>query len=267
MIVARLAQARLDPAVGVRCDALIATTLGFGSSSNNIFVTASCWADDYKTQLGTGIWHYLDIPFSLDGTTTAGVAPDPWDAVRAIRQQTELLRATTSSETQKATALRYLIHLVGDLQQPMHCSTAVWAGDTNGDAGGNGFAVTGTWSNLHSLWDAGGGAFSDSISRPLNSTELALIDTRAAEIESLHPYATLGGGSTDPMDWAVEGMAIARDTGYVGVTRNATPSTTYLNKVKASAKQRAAMGGRRLADLLNTTLAATPVSVSRFEAE
>lgn len=46
-----------------------------------------------------------------------------------------------------------------------------------------------------------------------------------------------------------------------------TPSATYLNTVKASAKQRAALGDRRLADLLNTALAVTPVTVSRFEAE
>src|SRR5438309_2057514 len=73
MVVAQIAYNHLDSAVKTKCDNLIAVPLTYGSSANNTFMTAACWADDYKTSLGTAIWHYIDLPFSLDGTPTDGV--------------------------------------------------------------------------------------------------------------------------------------------------------------------------------------------------
>src|SRR5580765_574691 len=84
MIVAQIAYNHLDPVVRAKCDALIAVPLPYGSSANNTFVTAACWADDYKSSLGTAIWHYIDLPFSLDGTPTSGVTNASFDVVQAI---------------------------------------------------------------------------------------------------------------------------------------------------------------------------------------
>src|SRR6266550_4166824 len=72
MVVAQTAYNHLTPSVKARCDALIAVPLDYSASSSSNFVTASVWADDFKSQLGTAIWHYIDIPFSLDGTSTSG---------------------------------------------------------------------------------------------------------------------------------------------------------------------------------------------------
>jgi len=52
MIVAQIAYNHLDPNVRAKCDALIAVPLPYGSSANNTFVTAACWADDYKRLAG-----------------------------------------------------------------------------------------------------------------------------------------------------------------------------------------------------------------------
>src|SRR3974390_3294157 len=73
MVAAQIAYNHLDPAVKSKCDSLIAISLGsYSSAATSNFVTAACWADDFKGQLGTGGWHYIDLPFSLDGTTTNG---------------------------------------------------------------------------------------------------------------------------------------------------------------------------------------------------
>src|SRR5205085_9244478 len=117
-----------------KCDALIAVPLTYGSSGNNTFVTAACWADDYKTSLGTAIWHYIDLPFSLDGTATDGVGAASFDVVRAINQCVSNLLNSASAQTDQATSLRYLLHFVGDIHQPLHASTAVWATKPGGDA-------------------------------------------------------------------------------------------------------------------------------------
>jgi hypothetical protein len=140
MVVAQLAYNHLDAAVKAKCDALIAVNLGtFSSNSTSNFVTAACWADDFKTQLGTDVNHYIDLPFSLDLITSTNGVPSPPatnDVVQAINQCIATLQDPTQSVTSQASALRYLIHFVGDIEQPLHCSDAVYHSLTNGDRGG-----------------------------------------------------------------------------------------------------------------------------------
>ena len=57
MLVAQIAYNHLDPSARVWCDALVAVPLTYGGDSTSNFVTAAVWADDYKSQLGTAIWH------------------------------------------------------------------------------------------------------------------------------------------------------------------------------------------------------------------
>ncbi len=264
LVVAQIAYTHLDAAVKAKCDALMAVPLTYASDGTSNFVTAACWADDFKSQLGSGIWHYIDLPFSLDGTSTSGVVPDAFDVVQAINQCIATLQSNTATLTNQATSLRYLVHFVGDIQQPLHCSTAVSASAPGGDAGGNNFALNGRWSNLHSLWDAGGGYLTNPPVRPLDSAAQATLNATVAAVEAAYPFTPHAGTIPNPMDWAQEGLGLAQTVSYVGVTRNSTPSTTYTNTVRASTAQRMAQGGHRLADLLNTLFASPPISLSRF---
>lgn len=252
MVVAQIAYNHLDPAVRAKCDALVAVSLPNRDSRSTNFVTAAVWADDFKSSLGTGTSHYIDLPISLDGTATNGVTIGTANVVVAIRQNIVTLQDPTATESSQATALRYLLHFVGDIEQPLHCSSAVWASNTSGDAGGNGFSIKGAWSNLHSLWDAGGGYLSNSYTRPLTPAGQTVISNKAATVESLYPYTMSVGTIPDPMDWALEGKAIAQTNTYVGITNGGTPSAAYLSTAQDTCKQHMAMGGQRLAKLLNT---------------
>ena len=209
MVVAQIAYNHLDPSVKAKCDALIAVPLTYGGNSTSNFVTAACWADDYKSQLGTGIWHYINLPFSLDGTSTNNLAPSAFDVVQAINLSIATLLNSGAAQTEQAPSLRYLIHFVGDIQQPLHCADAFFASEPNGDEGGNAFAIQGSWSNLHSLWDAGGGYLTDSVSRPLNSSAKTTLSNKVAAIEADYPYTPNAGTIPNPMDWAQEGLGIA----------------------------------------------------------
>ena len=72
MVVAQIAYNHLNPVAKARCDALIAVSLGtYSSAGTSNFVTASVWADDFKTPLGTGIWHYIDLPSKPEEYLTA----------------------------------------------------------------------------------------------------------------------------------------------------------------------------------------------------
>jgi hypothetical protein len=123
------------------------------------FVNAATWADDVKRAEGTGTWHYIDIPRSLthgdlspfcepvgplrDGSRTGCV-------VSAIRDQLGVLK--NGSPIDRARALRYIIHLIADLHQPLHVTD-------NNDRGGNcvplHFGTNSETTNLHALWDSG----------------------------------------------------------------------------------------------------------------
>jgi hypothetical protein len=261
MVVAQIAYIHLDAAVKSRCDALIAVILPNASSASTNFITASCWADDFKSSIGNGTSHYIDIPFSLDGTPTNSFVPPVFDVVQALRQNIATLQSTNAVQTNLATNLRYLLHFVGDIQQPLHCSTAISASKPGGDAGGNGFSVT-DWGNLHSLWDSGGGFLSDSVSRPLSAAAKTILSNKVSSIEAVYPYIRNTGNIPDPMTWASSGLGLAQTVSYVGITNNTSPTTNYLNTTMATAEQLMAQGGHRLADLLNTIFASNPFSLT-----
>lgn len=112
---------------------------------------ASTWMDEVRSDSSydhVRDWHWVTIP---DGGTYATSEKNPdGDVVEAIERMKVLLRNDTVSAVHKAEALRFLIHLIGDLHQPLH----VGRGD---DKGGNDFQVQ--WmkkgSNLHRVWDSG----------------------------------------------------------------------------------------------------------------
>ncbi len=253
MVVAQIAYNHLDAAVRAKCDSLIAIPVYHSTSANSNFVTAACWADDIKSFTSAySDSHYIDIPISLDGYPTNGVVNDPSNVVVAIRSSITTLQDPTQSLSNQATALRFLLHFCGDITQPLHCSTGVTTNLPAGDAGGNAFIIHGTYSELHALWDSGGGYLTDSVARPFTTASQALISNKAAAVEAAYPYSTSIGSIPDPLPWALDGNGIAATVSYVGITENGTPSTSYLNTAQTTTVQRMAIGGQRLAKLLET---------------
>jgi hypothetical protein len=241
-VVAQIAYNHLDPEVRTKCDTLIAIPPPCGFSGGT-FVSDATWADQ-RCEAGTSPQHYIDLPISLDGSPTNAVVDNPTNVVAAIRQHISTLQDPSATVTGQATALRYLIHFVGDIQQPLHCSTGVTTNYRTGDKGGN----LGPYGWLHSFWDGGGGYLTDGIP----------VSDKVAEIEAAYPYALSVGTIPDPMDWALEGREIARTNTYVDVY-----ATDYTARTQGTTKQRMAIGGQRLAKLLNTIFATnTPVVIS-----
>ena len=253
MVVAQIAYNHLDADVKAKCDALIAVPVYHSTSANSNFVTAAVWADDIKSFTSAfSNSHYIDIGISLDGTPTNGVANDPSNVVVAIRSCITTLQDPTATLSNQAVALRFLLHFGGDITQPLHCSTGVSAAHPTGDAGGNSFSLTGSWSELHALWDAGGGFLSDSVTRPFTAGSQAIITNKAAIAEAAYPYSASIGSIPDPMTWALEGRGLAATVSYVGITNGTSPTVSYTNTAQATTMQRMAIGGQRLAKLLST---------------
>ncbi len=93
-------------------------------------------------------WHYMTIP---NGQTykDAGT-PDEGDIYQTINRLTEELESKSFTDGDEVFALKCLVHLIGDLHQPLHVGNGE-------DKGGNDVDVEFFWSksNLHRVWDSG----------------------------------------------------------------------------------------------------------------
>ncbi len=261
MVVAQIAYSHLTDSVKSNCDALIAVPISYTNTGTTNFITAACWADDFKANLGTAIWHYIDIPFSFDGTPTNGFSPASFDVVKAINLCVQQLASPSTTQSNQAIYLRYLLHFVGDIHQPLHAATELSGGSSAGDGGGNGFVITGNGGNLHSLWDSGGGFVGASLGRPLSASSKTTLSNKVAVIEADYPYTAGPGGFPNPTDWAIEGWNLARTVAYIGINQGDTPSSSYISSAQQTAESRLAQGGHRLADLLNTIFTVSPTII------
>jgi hypothetical protein len=251
MLVAQIAMTRLNPTAKAEVIRLLAIPPDpKGSKLNDNFVTAACWADDIKgVTHNFNEWHYKDIPFSGDGTPPEIDPPKNGDALIAINKCIATLKNASASDTEKATSLRFLIHLVGDVHQPLHCSTRCTSEFERGDRGGNDFPVQGA-KNLHSYWDGGIGLFT-SVKRPLDSPGQKKLSSLAGQCTSQYPASRNEWKDGNVEHWINESSSLAQSVAY-NTEEGAKPTKAYVKKAQKTVRMRVAMGGYRLAALLNS---------------
>ncbi len=187
-------------------------------------------------------WHFIDTPFTTDGTPLPPIpVPNAQDRIALFRG----VLASNSPDALKSYDLSWLLHLVGDIHQPLHCSTRVSAADPQGDAGGNAVKLSCNKCELHFFWD------------DLLGTNSNLKTVRNAAKKLPKPDATLAAKS-DEKDWIAESFQAAQQNVYVSpIAAGDGPFTITNGYKKASlklAKERIALAGARLANLLNNEL-------------
>ncbi len=240
--------------------------LGFapaGQGDAFLFMSASTWPDEIDrspSPYAHPAWHYIDYPLTPpDFAFQPGLAPED-NALYAIAASVETLRDPAAGAEARAASLSWLIHLVGDLHQPLHCAELVTPRypPPTGDRGGNLFfvAVGGQPMNLHAFWDA----------LPGSAKHPDEVLAQAADLEKRFPPAALAelGTAKDPTAWSLEGRQVAIDQGYLHGTLPGTSDPHivpplplpdgYATKSKAVAERRLALAGYRLAELLRQVL-------------
>ncbi len=147
-LVARLAEARLSP--DARSEVLRLLAVERQESLADI----ANWADELRQNdpdLGrrSARWHFVNIGEHDCRYDAARACPGGDCIVEAIRAQSAILADRTRSDRERLQALKFVVHLVGDVHQPMHAGYAR-------DRGGNTVQVNyrGRGSNLHALWDS-----------------------------------------------------------------------------------------------------------------
>jgi hypothetical protein len=197
----------------------------------------STWPDDIRSDPAwsrSTPWHFISID---DNETLETTQRDPnGDVLEAIGRFTAVLRDPQASSQSKQEALKFLVHFVGDIHQPLHVGRRA-------DRGGNSIKVSlfGQETNLHSVWDAG-----LIESEKLSYTEFtAFIDhPTLQEIQAWQ--------SAPPADWAKESKAV-RDRVYKIGDGKLSYDYAYVNIPLI--RQRLLQAGVRLAGLLNSIFA------------
>ncbi|WP_419418702.1 S1/P1 nuclease [Legionella sp. D16C41] len=207
-------------------------------------VSSAPWLDRlrYRNELWLQALHFIDIPYSIDNTPT--VEPDKVNAVYAINEAISILKSKTTSTYDKGFSLRVLLHVIGDIHQPMHAVSLYSKNYPNGDKGGNlvKLAANSVGDNLHAYWDNGGGYLKKRYSPKTIAKQAQLLQKRwpcSANTELLSPE-----------QWAEESHQLAVELAYL-IKEGEQPSKAYEHTVKATVKQRLATAGCRLGNLLN----------------
>ena len=207
-----------------------------------MLVLDSNWADEIRDQRrDTGRWHFVDIPLTAPGYDPRRDCPDRACVVAQIENDMRILGDRRLSDGARAEALRFLIHFVADVHQPLHA-------EDNEDRGGNQVRVEigRERSNLHHIWDA-------------DVVEVLGRDAGAAASDiarSLSPAERKTWAAGTPAGWANEAHAIARDQIYPPLMgrRSLRLPSDYAWRQAPLTRNLLAKAGLRLAFILNTTL-------------
>jgi hypothetical protein len=228
-------------------------------------VEAATWADDFRpVDPSTGPWHFIDFPLaSADATSHfQSFCPGGQCVVAQIAQQYAIAR-TSSDPAARARALRFLIHLIGDLHQPLHAIT-------NGDRGGNCVPVTyfgdapadrnanGNFSpNLHGVWDTGGVTH---LMKALGAASPAALAAKLAPGASPAQVGAQMPTVERALSWAAQTNALAKSITY-GKLPKAVPVEPASQFTLASCSDNNNVGQRMLA--LNEVLGAEYEAAAR----
>jgi S1/P1 nuclease len=231
------------------------------------FIAAATWPDvvrpadnnDHRicTKYHQRDWHFVDHFWS--GTSgDPNNAPHDLDmeiaevnAAERLRLFRNLVRSDSIPAKERAIMLGWILHLVGDIHQPLHTSGRVtnFPGESEGDAGGNGFKL-GPKLTLHSYWD---NIIDRRKPRPANESFSHYIDRLSGDLENRFPLtkfeATLEPGDIDA--WVLESLQKAKDDAYPKtLKRQQLPGNDYEKNTFKVSEKSIAESGYRLANLL-----------------
>lgn len=254
-LVGALAQARLNPKAAAEVAVLLK-----GEPDPSLAGVAT-WADalrstDPERFRATSRWHYINAAAGGCNFDLARDCPDGNCAVGALEREVAILGDRSQPLDARRDALKWVVHLVGDLHQPLHANSRT-------DAGGNRFQISlrtpiqpedyarnryvngvqGT--NLHAVWD-----FYVLANRKLDLNAYAT----ALEATPSATAATEARASSSPLQWAEESCRLTEAPGFYPPDNKHTMTSHYLDQMRPLAEQRVQVGAIRLADLLNRIL-------------
>jgi len=189
--------------------------------------------DFWKVEANT--YHYINVP---PGQTYEDSEKNPaGDALTALAKFTDVLRNPSSSSDEKRRAIWFVVHIIGDLHQPMHVGYP-------GDRGGNWVELVfmEELTNLHRLWDE----------HLIDHRDLSFTEWTRFLDKKIKPTMITEWQTAKPIDWVHEGL-VMRDDIYAN--SHGILSWDYVYKYMPTIKSQLSKGGIRLAGYLNGVFA------------
>ncbi len=234
-VVAEIAQRRLSPDVLRQVKDLLGGDVSLASEA--------AWADDIALARPETIrWHFVNIPYAATGydpDRDCQETPKGDCIIKAITRFRMVLADRSVPKASRAEALKFLVHLIGDIHQPMHCI------DRN-DAGGSQLPVLfyDRPMSLHAVWDFG-----------LIEKHTFDWGDYVRQIEQLwlpgQDVVALRRG--EPVDWAWDAHMAAVNVSYV-LPEDLRLGDDYFRRSLPVVTQQLALAGVRLARVLNEAL-------------
>jgi hypothetical protein len=232
-IIARIAADNLTPAAHLRLSQIL------GGDAPALMVLNANWADEIRNQRPeTAAWHFVNIEVGSRGYSQKRDCPKDDCVVRQVEREVGLLRDPRAPFAARPEALRFLIHFLGDLHQPLH------AADRHDKGGNNVTTYLGRKrTNLHRVWD-------EDLVEALGPDPMA----DAADIEAgISPDEKARITTGRPADWANETFEVGSrqiyarlpPAGPVRLPRN------YAERERPTVRLQLARAGLRLAMVLN----------------
>lgn len=207
---------------------------------NEDLAEASTWPDEMRSdpdvfwQKTANPWHYVNVH---QGNKYEGLsAPPEGDAVTALEMFSKQLKSKQSSLQDKQRALRFIVHIIGDLHQPFHSGTDI-------DRGGNDIKLEFFWSdsNLHRIWDSG----------LIDRQKLSYTEWTNKLKRKISPQQAKDWAESNPKVWIAESAKLR--AGLYPDKEKLSWDYQYQNL--PILKQRLKMGGLRIAVYLNELFA------------
>lgn len=190
-VVATIAESLLSDHVRTRVHEIL--------QSGESLAAVSSWADQVRSaHRETAPWHYVDIPINRPGLDMARDCADGNCVIARLEAFARVLSSRNASANDRREALMFLVHFVGDMHQPLHCSD-------NNDEGGNKLQTMffGQPVNMHRVWD---------------SALLERMDPEEKLTPDLQEAITAGNiadwSKGSVADWANESHSVAQDVVY-----------------------------------------------------
>lgn len=202
------------------------------------FASVSTWADEARTPV-TAPWHYVNLPRDANcAYSPARSCVQGACVVSAIDHQAAVLASDAPDEA-RLKALKYLVHFVGDVHQPLHAGYA-------DDRGGNTYQVqfASRGSNLHAVWDSG-----------LIREWPGGIDGLRGAVERDRAAAN----ASPPAQWAEESCRTVEAEGFYPPAHKLDDA--YAQRWNPVLARRMAAAARRLAATLNKVLVRLPAGL------
>jgi hypothetical protein len=263
MLVAQIAKNELTPS---ECDQLedILSYFKEDFPASSSLITASCFADDI-TILGLSgfkVWHGLLKPYSPDNylseesISCIEALTNENNLISGITQSLKTLKNPKASKWEKCFMLRFLLHTVADIHQPLHCIQLYSRAFPYGDLAGHRFHISGMpYKNLHQLWDSAFGVGEKRINRPLSEFDIEWIEETADFIVAQFPKDSLSERhNMNFSDWGNESYLLAINVAYSEIQPGEIPSDEYLDKGEKTVLRQIALAGYRLGLILRTCL-------------